>query len=261
MTTHDGPWPDGYPCWVDLNSSDREAAWAFYSSVMGWKVVDSGDDGGLYGIAMSGDVAVAAIGQAPSGAPTTWTTYFASSDADATAQAVESAGGELILPPGDVGPMGRMALAIDSTGAPFGIWQAGTHPGAGMVRLPGSMSWHDLMTRDTLAAKDFYAAVFGWEFTVMDPVGDYSTVPGDSPWGMICAVGAISTGVPEQVPAHWRVYFSVTGTDQAVERVRQGGGSLLSGPWDTPYGRMSEVCDPQGATFVLIDHSTAQMPA
>jgi predicted enzyme related to lactoylglutathione lyase len=130
-----------------------------------------------------------------------------------------------------------------------------------MVRLPGSMSWHDLMTRDTLAAKDFYASVFGWQFTVMDPAGDYSTVFGDSPSGMICAVGAMDAGVPEQVPAHWRVYFSVTGTDDAVERVRAGGGSVQSEPWDTPYGRMSQVSDPQGATFVLIDHSTAQMPA
>jgi len=31
----------------------------------------------------------------------------------------------------DVGPMGRMGIFMDPTGAVFGIWQPGLHKGAG----------------------------------------------------------------------------------------------------------------------------------
>jgi predicted enzyme related to lactoylglutathione lyase len=72
---------------------------------------------------------------------------------------------------------------------------------------------------------------------------------------MICAVGALDPATPFDVPAHWRVYFSVTDADAAAQRVRDGGGSIGVEPTDTPYGRMSMVADPQGAAFVLIDHA------
>lgn len=258
MTIRDRPWPDGYPCWVDLSTDDRAGAWEFYTSVMGWQIVDTGAETGNYGIAWSDGASVAAIGQAPPGAPTAWATYFATSDADATAEAITSHGGTLILPPGDVGPMGRLTLATDPTGAVFGAWQAGLNTGVGTVRLPGSMSWHDLMTRDPKAARAFYGAVFGWQFS---PIGadldEYATVAGDSPSGMICAIGAMDASVPADVPAHWRVYFSVTDADAAVQRVRDGGGTVQAAPVDTPYGRMAQVTDPGGAAFILIDHAVS----
>ena len=33
-------------------------------------------------------------------------------------------------------------------------------------------------------------------------------------------------GVPDEVPAHWQVYFAVEDTDAAVEQVKQSGGSV-----------------------------------
>jgi predicted enzyme related to lactoylglutathione lyase len=76
---------------------------------------------------------------------------------------------------------------------------------------------------------------------------------------MICAIGAMDASVPPEVPAHWRVYFSVTDADAAVQRVRDGGGTVQAAPLDTPYGRMAQVTDPQGAPFILIDHAIGQM--
>jgi len=260
MTIHVGPWPDGYPCWIDLGTGDREGACAFYAAVMDWQLVDTGAETGHYAIAMSDGASVAAIGQAQPGRPTAWSTYFATSDVDKTAELITAAGGTLIVPPGDVGPMGRLTIALDPTGAVFGAWQAGLNTGVGKVRLPGSMSWHDLVTRDPEAARAFYSAVFGWQFT---PIGtdldEYATVSGESPSGMICAIGAMDASVPAEVPAHWRVYFSVTDADAAVQRVRDGGGTVQAAPVDTPYGRMAQVTDPQGAPFILIDHAIGQM--
>jgi len=42
---------------------------------------------------------------------------------------------------GNVGPLGRMFIAADATGATFGVWQAGAHIGAGLVNEQGGLTW------------------------------------------------------------------------------------------------------------------------
>jgi predicted enzyme related to lactoylglutathione lyase len=69
---------------------------------------------------------------------------------------------------------------------------------------------------------------------------------------MICGIGAMSDGVPTEVPAHWRVYFGVTDADSAVETALDGGGQVQMESADTPYGRMAVLSDPQGGNFVIV---------
>jgi predicted enzyme related to lactoylglutathione lyase len=65
--------------------------------------------------------------------------------------------------------------------------------------------------------------------------------------------------VPPETPAHWRVYFAVEDADRTTAAARTGGGRVLTEPSDTPYGRMSVLADPQGATFVILGRvSSAQ---
>jgi len=244
MPIRQTPWPDGYPCWVDLGSSDRLGAWDFYTAVLGWQIRDTGPVMGHYGLASIDGHSVGAIGPAMPGGSTAWTVYFATSDVDKTADAVTEAGGTLLMPPTDVGPPGRMAIAVDPTGAAFALWQAGVNPGFGVTGEPGAPSWFDLQTRDLPAAQAFYAKVFGWQHVPMGDGSEYSTVPGD---------------VPADVPAHWRVYFAVGDTDGAASTTSAQGGSVVMEPSDSPYGRMSILADPQGASFVVLGPlSTAQ---
>lgn len=49
--------------------------------------------------------------------------------------------------------------------------------------------------------------------------------------------------------------FLVDSAEEAVRRVEELGGSVLSGPEDTPVGRVAEVADPFGNRFVLLDLS------
>jgi len=259
MSIRQTPWPDGYPCWVDLGSSDRLGAWDYYTAVLGWQIRDTGPEMGHYGLGSIDGHSVGAIGQAMPGMPSGWTVYFATSDVDKTAAAVTGAGGSLLMPPGDVGPAGRMAIAADPTGAVFALWQAGVNPGFRVTGEPGAPSWFDLQTRDLPAAQAFYTAVFGWQHLAMGDGSDYSTVPGDMPGGMICGLGAIGADVPADVPAHWRVYFAVGDADGAASTTAAQGGSVVMEPSDTPYGRMSILTDPQGASFVVLGPvSTAQ---
>ncbi|MGB8258216.1 MAG: VOC family protein, partial [Pseudonocardiaceae bacterium] len=59
-------------------------------------------------------------------------------------------------------------------------------------------------------------------------------------------------GAPAGTPAHWVTYFSVADADAAVTAATAGGGSVLSGPDDTPYGRMAFLTDPNGAVFAVM---------
>jgi predicted enzyme related to lactoylglutathione lyase len=50
----------------------------------------------------------------------------------------------------------------------------------------------------------------------------------------------------------WHVYFAVEDCDAACAKVTELGGSVVTPPEDTPYGRLATVKDPMGATFKLM---------
>jgi predicted enzyme related to lactoylglutathione lyase len=152
----------------------------------------------------------------------------------------------------DVLDYGRMAFVVDPTGAAIGLWQSGANVGAGIVNEHGALSWNELETRDPEAAKAFYAAVFGWSFEdhEMPGMGTYTEWKlGDAAIG---GMADISRRVPDEVPAHWMVYFAVDDTDAAVEQIGAGGGEVRFGPVDSPAGRFAMAADPWGAVFAVI---------
>jgi uncharacterized protein len=118
---------------------------------------------------------------------------------------------------------------------------------------PGTFSWTDLNTTDQEAAKGFYSALFGWEFTDM-PAGDgvvYSMGAIDGKW-----VGAISPQPQQQrdagVPPAWNSYITVEDVDAIAARAGELGATVHAPPFDVmEAGRMAIVQDPQGAWFLL----------
>lgn len=58
-------------------------------------------------------------------------------------------------------------------------------------------------------------------------------------------------GAPSGSPSHWLAYFAVADADAAVAAASVGGGTVLSGPDDTPFGRMAFLTDPDGAVFAI----------
>jgi predicted enzyme related to lactoylglutathione lyase len=249
MTIRTSPWPAGVPCWADLSSPDQDASKAFYSAVLGWDFPPVEGEFAEYVIGERKGAPAAGIGPKfdPS-QPTVWTLYLASDDADKTAATVTEHGGTVLVPPGDVGPMGRMFIAADPTGAVFGVWQAGTHIGASLVNEPGGITWEDLRSPDPDAARAFYTAVFGYDTEPVPMAGpDYTTFhsPGsEAPLGGMGGQMGM-TGMP----AHWLVYFSVEDADAAIAAAESHGGSAIMPPMDTPYGRMAGIADPHGAMF------------
>ena len=246
----------GTPCWIDLGTPDQDAAAEFYGGLFGWSVEadENAEQTGGYRVAMLGDKAIGGVMKLmEEGQPPAWSTYISVEDADATAAKAREAGGTVVVEPMSVLDYGRMAFVADPTGAFIGIWQPGKNKGAGLVNEPGALSWSELNTRDLDAAKSFYGDVFGWTFEDKDmgDAGSYTTINlNGSPVGGI--LNMAERGVPEQVPAHWQVYFAVEDTDATIAKAKESGGNVMVEPIDIPAGRFSILVDPHGASFAVI---------
>src|ERR1044072_2788507 len=246
----------GTPCWIDLGTPDQDAAAEFYGALFGWSVEadENAEQTGGYRVAMLRDKAIGGVMKLmEEGQPPAWSTYIAVEDADASVAKAREAGGTVVVEPMSVLDYGRMAFIADPTGAFIGLWQPGKNIGAGLVNEPGALSWNELNTRDLDAAKTFYGAVFGWTFEDKDmgEAGSYTTILLDgNPVGRILNIA--ERGVPEQVPAHWQIYFAVEDTDATIEKAKVSGGSVMVEPIDVPAGRFSILIDPHGARFGVV---------
>jgi predicted enzyme related to lactoylglutathione lyase len=250
----------GTPCWVELSGTpDVEASQGFYRDLFGWEMPElpnSAELGGYRRAKLGGRDVAGVSPRMEDGQPTVWATYVSVEDAATTIATVGEAGGSVIVEPMDVAGLGTMAVFSDPTGAVCGIWQPGTFAGAELVNEAGAFAWSELGTRDPGAAKAFYEAAFGWgtRDNDMGEMGTYTEwLRGeDSIGGMMDVSGRL----PDEIPAHWLVYFAVENTDAAVETVKSSGGGVSFGPIDIPAGRFAIVTDPHGAAFAVI-----QLPA
>ncbi len=250
MVTRNSAWPPGTPCWVDIAVPDIGKAKAFYGGLFGWDIQDGGPEVGGYSMCQIGGLQVAGIGpkMGPDEAPTAWTTYLATENADDTAAKITDAGGQVLMEPFDVMEAGRMAIALDPAGAMFGIWQAGQHTGVQLANEPGSLTWNENMSLNFDANKEFYRSVFGYDFGDIGAETYQTLQVGD---GEVAGIGTIAADAPPDTPAYWGVYFAVADADATAAKATQLGGTVLRGPWDSPFGRMAQIADDQGAVFYV----------
>ncbi|MER6088150.1 VOC family protein [Streptomyces bluensis] len=247
----------GAPNWLDLGAPDLDGASSFYGGLFGWQFQPGPPETGGYGFfQLDGKTAAGGMRTTPEQGPPSWTVYFQTPDADATATAVEQAHGTVLAQPMDVLGQGRTALFADRAGVRFGVWQPAATKGLDIVRDQGSLCWLELYTPDLPAAAGFYHAVLGWETSaVAFPGGMYTTV---HPAGteMDAMFGGI---VPlEDAPARtetgaWLPYFEVPDTDATAARAQELGGTVRLPATDLQgVGRIAEFTDPYGARFAVI---------
>ncbi|MEU6801308.1 VOC family protein [Streptomyces neyagawaensis] len=253
-------YPEGVPCWIDVQLPDVEAGKRFYGELFGWTFkVAPGDGAHEVWAYLPGNPAtpatpsdasseaplapVAALAPKPDGRmPTVWTPHFATPDAVALTARIRAAGGQVITPPTPVGDLGVAALATDPEGAVFGLWQAGTHPGFGRRHEPGTFAWAELYTRDTKAANAFYAHLFHDALFGPDADPDFGRA-------------AVTEVFPAEMPPHFLVHFGTEDCEAALGVVTRLGGRVQVPPFDTSYGNVAVVTDNQGASFALLQRS------
>lgn len=251
---------EGTPSWVDLASADVDKSIAFYGALFGWEHAPAGppEETGGYGMFTIDGKIVAGIGPLQDEQqPPVWSTYIAVDDADATVAKATAAGGQVAMGAIDVMQAGRMAFLVDPDGAFIGIWQAGSSIGAQIVNEPGTLGWNELQCRSKDAALPFYVSVFGHEPEEMaGAFGEYTVlkIGGD----VVAGIVEINEMWPDDVPAHWHVYFVVADADAAAQRVKELGGEVHVDPFDVEgIGRMSVVSDANGTHFSVMQLATA----
>ena len=244
-------------CWVELGTSDNEAAKSFYSQLFGWQYEDNpmGPDGVYTMVKLDGKDVGGLYKLSPDmsaqGIPPHWLSYILVTNADESAEKVKTAGATLLNGPFDVHTVGRMAVIKDPTDAVFAIWQPKEHKGSGIYNVPNSFCWNELGTRDTAKAGEFYSNVFGWSSEPFpeSPVEYTIFKNGDR------GAGGMYKITPEMgsMPPHWLVYFAVDDCDAQVQRATELGGSVMKPADNIPgIGRFAILNDPQGAAFAII---------
>jgi predicted enzyme related to lactoylglutathione lyase len=243
----------GTPSWVDLATSDPPGARDFYGGLFGWEFDIGGPETGNYTFCRLRGRNVSGMAGTPTTEfPTAWVTYIATDDSETVAKRIEELGGALMMGPMDIHGLGRLVVATDTTGAVFGTWEAGEHIGAGLAREPGTVVWNELTTRDLGAAQRFYQGVFGYG------VDDLDTGEGGPAYRTLQVGDETVAGMLQMtedfgaMPAHWMTYFEVDGTDAAVERAQGLGGTLAVPAFDSLYGRIAVLQDPQGGVFSVM---------
>ena len=248
--------PDGAPIWYELMTTDADAAQKFYEDVVGWGIAPapgaSAAAGGYRVLTAPDGLGVGGLMTLPANAPMKpgWLSYIGVQDVDGTADRIRQAGGRVDLAPTDIPGIGRFAFIADPQGMPFYIMRSDSpEDSKAFGTAYGHCGWNELVTSDHKAALDFYGAMFGWENTESMPMGemgDYCFI--DHAGQRLGAVMTAGAGWPTR----WSYYFSVPSIDAAIERIKNGGGTVQQGPHQVPGGAFIVLgTDPQGAAFAL----------
>ena len=124
----------------------------------------------------------------------------------------------------------------------------------------GVPCWVDLATTDADAAVRFYTPDIAASTAWLEQVFGVTTedVPGTpNPYKTFAVGGQVRGGIQqmgsdaERFPSHWMTYFGVEDADAMVRKVAAAGGRVNQEPFDTGFGRMAVVSDPQGAVFMI----------
>jgi uncharacterized protein len=219
-----------------LRTTDVAAATAFYTAVLG----RTGD-----GIEQLPEMAIAR------GARPHWLGHIdsrAAGGAEAMAARFIERGAMRLGPPAN----GAANVTLrDAGGAILALTDSAEQSSAAVV-------WHQLNTRDAVAAASTYSSLFGWWVAAeadSNQLGQHRSfrfAEGDPKVGVFSDVeGRVG------VHSHWLYFFAVPSLDAAVNSAIERGAVVL-GPTTLPNGVRVAVCDdPQGAAFGLIEPGAA----
>ena len=115
----------GFIGWNELNTTDHESAWTFYSALLNWTKTDSVDMGpelGKYAMFKheAGERSIGGMCNAATQQPPHWLHYTNVASIDDTVASIKANGGKVLSGPLSV-PGGRVARCQDPQGAAFAI--------------------------------------------------------------------------------------------------------------------------------------------
>lgn len=215
-----------------LWTADVDRAAAFYGSVLGWQfdaatgqVTNLSQRLGIYAV-QSGQGMLCA---------------YAVDDIDRAREDIVAAGGT----PNELQqfPFGELLDGTDNQGVAFAVYRPTVNdPRPGLNATGhGELTYMTHYTPSSRLLRDFYGQVLGWTYSG-GRMDDGWEVENNHPMTGIAGGQESSAAVPMWV---------VDDIELAVRRVRDGGGTVISGPEQQSYAISAECLDDQGARFYL----------
>ncbi|WP_033341876.1 VOC family protein [Catenuloplanes japonicus] len=236
-------YPEGTPCWAELIGEEPADATAFYGELFGWKTDDRTFR--LRDLAAAG---LSDVDSTPGVTGSTWATYVAVEDIEATAVLVADAGGTVLRPAHEMPNGGLGALFTDPDGAVFGAFEKkSTFGGAQINEEPGASCWFELSSPNPETISSFYGKIFHWaeqnmEYTPGVQYSEFVTSSARTVAGMRTTEGA----------ARWLTCFEAEDVATTAGRCVALGGSVVAGMRAATMGAYAILADPSGAEFGVI---------
>lgn len=119
--------------------------------------------------------------------------------------------------------------------------------------MTSTIIWNELVTGDQDACGKFYSDLFNWTRTETDagPMGTYTLFKQDG--RDVAGMMNPGTDLTKGRGSCWYPYIEVSDAAVTAERVRDLGGTVISGPDDIPgVGRVCLLSDPTDGLFLIM---------
>lgn len=263
LTAQAGETPPQLPgkfVWADLVTDDGKAARAFYGHVFGWSFQGDGD----YAVVLNGGQAIAGLRVQPRPADAKtkprWLSYVSAADLAAAEQAIQAAGGKVLLTAQSQTGLGRFSICADAESAPFGVLIRDEGDPEDYLAEPGDWIWLQLFSRDTAKAIAFYQKLGGYEVVAREHerIADAHLLVRDG--YARAAISAIPASHPDVQPM-WLPFVRVLDLQTTLKVVEAQGGKVLMAPEASVVdSAVAIIADPTGAPLGLLQWQEDQAP-
>lgn len=249
--------------WVDLFTTDPDAASKFYCGLLGWTATSMDQKGKGYVIFSNNGHPVA--GLAPRsvkgpGHPSRWIGYYAVTDMGSTLALVTKDGGVIHVQSRNFPDRGYQAIVGDRDSIPIGLLQSSSGDAVDAEPRPGDWNWFELYVKDPRATSDFYHDALGMDVapeTNSDRKSDYVLSSAKQARG---GIAPMPSG--DDVKPSWLGVVRVASLDDTLAKVPGLGGEVLVAPHSVEFGsRFAIILDPTGGTIGLVQYMDNSNPA
>jgi predicted enzyme related to lactoylglutathione lyase len=223
--------------WHDLMTVDLERSKEFYRDLFGWTTFqqEMGPMGTYTVIQHQGQAIGGMVATDPRhGVLTHWLVYLTVDEVDGLCERIGKLGGNVAVEPRGIRGVGNFAILQDPEGGVFSAIQMGSEmPGPARSREPGSFYWDQLLAREGDRMAKFYGEVCGWTVDRYE-MGDQSHY-GVFKHGEEAVAGMLPIPGDDKRKPGWLVYIAVDDIEDTVEKAKELGGEIVTGP-DIVYG-------------------------
>ncbi len=247
---------------VQLVTPDLMLAKRFYGGLFGWHFRDLRLGGQDYAEAsQDGQLVAGLVHKAVATGErrqSSWLTFLAVRDVDATKKLAVANGAKVLLEPHTIPNRGREAVFSDPQGAVFAVLASSSGDLPDEMADPGEWIWSSLSTTDPDANAGFYQTLFDYEvFDLPADEGARHLMLASDNYARASA-NTLPAGRPNARP-HWLNYIHVEDVEASSAKVESlGGRVLVESRLDRHGGKVAIVADPLGAPFGLLEWPSAQ---